>query len=230
MLKINNLIGFSNQKNSGTGGSSPTIIPSDYSGLIFWCDADAGLASLSNTDPISTWNATVGSSPTQTGTARPTKNVVSGKNAAVFASQSLILGTTLDPSTDFTAFAKVYRGSTTFRAPILGNFANDNPVLYQRTNGLVYCVTATRYTYANCSATGWNTYIFTSSGASIAIYLNGVALTLTSNTAVSSPNPLDGLSVARSDRGTFSLRSVGWYNRVLNSTEISDLNTYLTNL
>lgn len=228
MLRVNQIIGFGAKAAAVAGAFTPASIAD----LSLWFDADAGLSGTLLNDPISTWVASVGSDATSSGTARPTKTTLGGKVCASFdgTNDEMTLGSTPATNSAFTIFALLYRASTADKFCALGNGSDGLPIgIYPYQSSGVFFGSSSKYGFAADLTTGWNYYVGTWDGTNVALRRNGSLLSL-STTTNSGGTVWNRLGKRGSEITKGGLRSCGHYTRVLNSTEIANLEAYLSAL
>ncbi len=225
MLKIG-YRGFNRRRRASGGG---VFTPASIANLDLWCDADLGLSGVASGNPISTWIASVGGNPTQTGTNRPTKDTVDGKVCALFAGKSMALAASLNAATDFTVFILAHRSMASILGCFIGSYSAAVPAIQLRENGNCYFANNSRYGSVASSITGWHSFICVSNGTTLSGYIDGIAVTLTTG-ALSASVGWDALGAVQGNRLVGAVRSFGHYNRALTPTEVSTLSAYLTGL
>ncbi len=228
MLKVG-YRGFNHKRRAAGGGA---FTPASISGLQFWLDADAGLAAVALNDPISTFVASFGPNATQSGSARPTKATVVGKVAASFngTSQYLNLASSLSGVPDFTVCVLGYRALSGQIFTSLGNLGGIlpmGPMLY--TDGNAYFGPRARFGAKANTSTGWHTMIGIASGTSVALYIDGVDIGI-SNSPLSTSNDFNTVGIRGANYCQGAIRSVFYYNKALNGTEVSQAHSYLAGL
>lgn len=228
MLTLSQLNGF----NPNPIAAAAAFTPSSISDLSLWYDSILGTTAVSTGNPVDTWVAQVGANATSTLTARPTKDTLGGKTCVSFDGTNDEMTISGGPATNvpFTVFALVYRASTMDKFCVFGNTAGSIPIgIYPYQSSGVFFGNSSNYGSGTDLTTGWNYYVATASGSTLTIRRNGANVTL-SNSSSSGASSWNRIGRRGSENGKGAIRACGHYNRVLNGTEISQLESYLGGL
>ncbi len=229
------------------GAVAAPIVPTDIANLHAWYKGDAGITNTSgsgspaNDDPIAWWgdssgngrhlrtNNVHGSTPLFKSSSSTGKSF--GGLQFAGTTNSLRIGfTALPDTTIFVVWRTASAGS--YKLFLDSTNAAARQVMYKRNTDLFTIASATEQTVSGAIPNpSWNVFCaqFNSAGND-SIYTNGV---VASTALVAGTQSLDGLTVGSANDGTSPLGSGEYlveviiYNRLLNSTEIGGVNSYL---
>ncbi len=229
------------------GSSTAPIVPTDIANLYAWYKGDAGITNTSgsgspaNDDPVAWWgdssgngrhlrtNNVHGSTPLFKSSSSTGKSF--GGLQFAGTTNSLRIGfTALPDTTIFVVWRTASAGS--YKLFLDSTNAAARQVMYKRNTDLFTIASATEQTVSGAIPNpSWNVFCaqFNSAGND-SIYTNGV---VASTALVAGTQSLDGLTVGSANDGTSPLGSGEYlveviiYSRLLNSTEIGGVNSYL---
>ncbi len=230
------------------GAAAAPIVPTDIANLYAWYKGDAGITNTSgsgspaNDDAVAWWgdssgngrhlrtNNVHGTTPLFKSAATIGKSQ-GGIQFATSTNQLKVGFTALPDTTIFVVWRNASGG--TYKITMDGTNAAAVQELYKRNTDVFGMYSGTEQTASGALVNpSWNKLcgVFNSAGND-SMYTNGVVV----STSLSAGNQsLDGLTVGGAGNGTSSLGNAEYlgeviiYNRLLNSTEIGQIFTYLT--
>lgn len=190
--------------------------------------ADSLRGSKNDGDTVATWPALAGGSPTAFVSKQPLFKVdVGGKVAVLFDGVDDWMGlvTPISAAGNFTMFAKMHRSAGATMVAF-GNTTSLIPIGLMQFGTDIFGSNTAGYNSGAANVSGWNSFVLTNTGGTLAIRANGAPVT-TSFSVFTGAAEFNAIGVRNSNFGAGSIRCAGIIPSVVSGANLASLESWL---